>query len=99
MILTRLLRNIFSGRPAGTDSMHPSAPPIADEVAKVLPELTTPAKDQLFNFFMPMFWGTSNAEAVTASAQSIVKYATSGHHFADNFLTWCRNMSMLDDLP
>jgi hypothetical protein len=46
---------------------------------------------------MPLFWGTSNPEVVTTAAKEIIGVASSGHHFADNFLTWGRNLSMLDD--
>jgi hypothetical protein len=66
-------------------------------VTHLLPKLTTPAEDRLFNFFMPTFWGTSNPEAVTAAAKELVGFSSSAHHFADNFLTWGRNNSMLDD--
>ena len=100
MILTRMLRRIFSGNATSApESVGVSAPRIGEAVIDVLPELTTPPRDQLFNFFMPMFWGTANPEAVATSAKAIVDLASNGHHFADNFLTWGRNMSMLDDLP
>jgi hypothetical protein len=48
---------------------------------------------------MPLFWFTSNPEAVVASAKTIAEASVPGHHFADNFLTWGRNMSMLEDRP
>jgi O-methyltransferase len=100
MILTRLLRRIFGGVPASAPASVPAASPsIGDNVTRLLPKLTTPALDRLFNFFMPTFWGTSNPEAVTAAAKEIVRLGSSGHHFADNFLTCGRNMSMLDDPP
>lgn len=100
MILTRMLRQIFGGNPANVpDSIPAAASSVGDEVTRLLPKLTTPAQDRLFNFFMPTFWGTSNPEAVTAAAKEIVSLGMGGHHFADNFLTWGRNMSMLDDGP
>ncbi|MEO8153082.1 MAG: TylF/MycF/NovP-related O-methyltransferase [Rhizobacter sp.] len=48
---------------------------------------------------MPMYWSTSDPAMVTAAAKEIVRVAASGSHFADNLLTWGRNMSMLDDAP
>ena len=100
MILTRMLRRIFGGNaaiaPASVPGMASSA---ANDMPPLLPELITPAVDKLFNFFMPTFWGTSNPEAVTAAAKKMVSFCSSGHHFADNFLTWGRNLSMLDDPP
>ena len=101
MILTRMLRRFFGGGQHASDALAdlPSQGNIRDEVASALPKLTTPPTDRVFNFFMPMFWSTTNPEAVIASAREIVSHAGSGHHFADNFLTWGRNMSMLDDRP
>src|SRR5258708_2873950 len=104
MNLTRRLRRIFGGKPANTPPFAPvsasvpvTAPGVGDDVARLLPKLTAAAEDRLFNFFVPTFWLTSNPEAVTAAAKQIVNLCSSAHHFADNFLTWGRNMSMLDD--
>ena len=100
MNLSRMLRRIFGGNPANAPASVPAAASsVGDDVTGLLPKLTTPAQDRLFNFFMPTFWVTSNPEAVTAAAKEIVSLGSSGHHFADNFLTWGRNMSMLDDRP
>ena len=100
MNLSRILRRIFGGNPANAPACVPAAASsVGDDVTGLLPKLTTPAQDRLFNFFMPTFWGTSNPEAVSAAAKEIVSLGSSGHHFADNFLTWGRNMSMLDDRP
>ncbi|MEO8166221.1 MAG: TylF/MycF/NovP-related O-methyltransferase [Betaproteobacteria bacterium] len=89
MFLSRMLRQLFGTARA----------PAAPDVTPLLPKLTTPKQDQLNNFFMPMFWGTKNPDAVTAAAKEIASLAKPGHHFADNFLTWFRNNSMLDDGP
>ena len=100
MILARLLRRIFGGDQAHAPVPVPvAAASVGGDVTRLLPKLTTPAQGRLFNFFMPTFWGTSNPEAVTAAAREIVGLGESAHHFADNFLTWGRNMSMLDDRP
>ncbi len=101
MILTRMLRRILRGDSPTNPALARLSPTgiDSDDIANVLPKLTTPPHDRVFNFFMPTFWGTSNPEAVTAAAKEIVNVASGGHHFADNFLTWGRNMSMLDDRP
>ena len=100
MNLSRLLRRIFGGPPPRAPAAGPvAASGAGDDVTRLLPKLTTPAEDRIFNFFMPTFWGTSNPDAVTAGAKEIVGLCASGHHFADNFLTWGRNMSMMDDRP
>ena len=100
MFLTRLLRKLVGDDPErARDAARRAAADTGVPVAAHLPKLTTPAPDQVFNFFMPVFWGTADQEAVTASARAIVTQAAGGHYFADNFLTWGRNMSMLDDLP
>lgn len=104
MILTRTLRRLFGGSQSRRDLLSDLPSPNDEggygaKGANVLPALTTPALDHVFNFFAPVHWGTRNPEAVTASAKAIVELASSGHHFADNFLTWGRNMSMLDDQP
>ncbi len=102
MILTRVLRRFFrGGQPLASDESAGRFASVAGrpENAGVLPKLTTPPADRVFNFFMPTFWATSNPEQVAASAKEIVDAAGAGHHFADNFLTWGRNMSMLDDGP
>lgn len=100
MILTRVLRRLFSRSPlqpvAGLDPRTGNND--VGSVAHILPPRSTPP-DRMLNFFSPVHWGTSNPDAVTASAKAIVGQASSGHHFADNLLTWGRNMSMLDDQP
>jgi hypothetical protein len=88
MILTRILRRFFG---EATDR--------GNEYRVALPPLTSPPLDRLYNFFMPTFWGTADPDQVAASAKTLVGVASGGHHFADNFLTWGRNMSMLDDAP
>lgn len=91
MFLMRMLKRMSGGK-----SKAHSAPA---DVTHLLPKLTPPQQDRLQNFFMPMFWGTSNPEAVAEKAKELVSLGAPAHHFADNMLTWCRNMSMLDDAP
>jgi hypothetical protein len=98
MSLTRMLRKMFGNQTAQvtTPAASPAAGP-GESVTRLLPKLGDATEDRLFNFFMPLFWGTGNPDAVTAAAKQITETASSGHHFADNFLTWGRNLSMLDD--
>jgi len=66
---------------------------------RILPRLATPALDVLPDHFVPLFYWTSDPPAVMAAAQQICALGHGGSHFADNLLTWGRNMSMLDDAP
>ena len=62
-----------------------------------LPKLTKPKMDAVYNYFFPLFWGTKDNEAVTASIKEAASKVEPGLHFADNFFTWGRNNSMFDD--
>ena len=62
-----------------------------------LPKLGKPTFDRIPNFFAPMFWLTSDANKVLLSVTAALEYVASGSHFADNFFTWGRNNSMLED--
>jgi O-methyltransferase len=62
-----------------------------------LPKLTPPDSGTIKSFFLPMFWSTSDPESVVKSIQATIPKLMPGVHFADNFLTWGRNNSMLDD--
>ncbi len=62
-----------------------------------LPKLSQPALNQVKAYFMPMFWGTRNAELVAQHIKAASEQVEPGFHFADNFFTWARNNSMLDD--
>lgn len=92
MLLSRVLRRMFA-RPAN----GASTPRQGDIAYPHLPKLVAPNKERLYNFFMPVTWMTSNPGEVTAQARLILDQAAAGHHFADNFITWGRNNSMLED--
>lgn len=62
-----------------------------------LPSLVAPAEDRLFNFFLPQFWGATDAGAVIESMKRASEKVAPAYHFSDNFFTWQRNNSMLDD--
>jgi len=86
MIFTRILRRVWAQqreRRAGGPG--------------VLPPRSVPKADSVPNFFLPMFWSSANPDRVTAAARTIADSTAGGHHFADNMLTWGRNISLLDD--
>jgi hypothetical protein len=57
MFLTRILRRIFSGNRGSVSASYSAATPgTGDDITGLLPRLTRPAEDRLFNFFMPTFW-------------------------------------------
>jgi O-methyltransferase len=92
MILTRVLRNLFRGRVAS----GPTRPPRA--VAQPsLPQRCIADRERVPSFFLPVFWSTTNPEVVAEAMKNTVPMLAGGYHFADNLLTWGRNMSMLDD--
>jgi O-methyltransferase len=91
MPLFSVLRNLFKRRP--------SLETKANDVGGLLPRHSSPDPDRISNFFVPVFWLTSDFAAVVASAKAVTEVVSGGHHFADNLLTWGRNMSMMDDLP
>ena len=62
-----------------------------------LPKLRSPAVDKLKAFFFPVFWGTRNNDLVAQHVRAAADQVEPGYHFADNFFTWARNISMLDD--
>ncbi len=62
-----------------------------------LPKLRLPDADTLKSFFFPVFWGTTDAQKVAQHVRAAADLVGPGVHFADNFFTWGRNNSMLDD--
>jgi len=62
-----------------------------------LPKLAKPPLDRLQSFFLPLFWGTSDPDKVAQNIGETKELVAPGFHFADNFFTWARNNSMLDD--
>lgn len=65
----------------------------------VLPKLDPLPAGTLKNFFYPLFWGTSDPRVVLGSIEQASRLVDGGFHFADNFFTWMRNNSMLEDGP
>ena len=62
-----------------------------------LPRLAPPPADQVKSFFLPVFWSTTNHEQVAQHLRATAALVYPGTHFADNFFTFGRNNSMLDD--
>lgn len=95
MILTSLLRDIIKGllRPRP----HKSTGRMLGGEKLRLPERSTPAAERVPNFFTPVFWGTGDPQKIAETMQATTALLQPGCHFADNLLTWGRNLSMLDD--
>ncbi len=55
-------------------------------------------KDQVYNYFTPIFWGTKDAD-LFADLMQIAAKQTTGYHFADNMFVFQRNNSMFHDEP
>jgi O-methyltransferase len=62
-----------------------------------LPKLSPSPLDSIRQFFLPMFWGAAQPEVFVQHLHAASELVVPGVHFADNFFTWCRNNSMLDD--
>jgi hypothetical protein len=62
-----------------------------------LPQLGKPRLDAVHNFFTPVFWGANDNALVAGLMRLLSERVAPGFHFADNFFTWGRNNSMLDD--
>jgi hypothetical protein len=62
-----------------------------------LPKLGKPKLDQVTNFFLPVFWGTRDDTQVARQMRLLAENVDPAYHFADNFFTWGRNNSMLED--
>jgi hypothetical protein len=93
-MLLSLLKQIFSGAAPGPRS--PDRPAGAD-ARPALPPRSAAKLETLYNFFYPVFWGVSEPERFTAAVEDLSKSMSQGYHAADNFVTWGRNNSMLDD--
>ena len=62
-----------------------------------LPVLGTPEAGKMKSFGLPVFWATSDPDAVKGHLAAAAGLVEPGFHFADNMFTWARNDSMLDD--
>lgn len=73
------------------------AGPQRADMQRKLPALSPPPQDVLSSFFMPVFWGLKDPHGFCSSVQAMTKDLPHGFYAADNFITWGRNNSMLDD--
>lgn len=64
-----------------------------------LPVLTPASPTQVLSFFFPVFWGSHDLAEVTRLAGELAERVPGGLHFADSFMAWGRNNSMLEDAP
>ena len=93
-VLSDMLRTFFGSRKRAASDRRG-----ADDVSAALPILPKGDPSRVPSFFLPMFWGTLDADKVTELMKAATALLMPGSHFADNLLTWGRNMSMLDDAP
>ncbi len=85
---------IFNLKPNRKNDTHANA---GSASPPFLPSLTRPDPNVIPAFFHPLFWSSKDHETVTDCAKKIVSLGEGGYHFGDNFLTWGKNISMLDD--
>jgi O-methyltransferase len=62
-----------------------------------LPRLGTPPLNKVKSFFNPVFWATTDDGLILDLMRIAASRVAPGVHFADNFFTWHRNLSLLDD--
>jgi O-methyltransferase len=62
-----------------------------------LPKLSAPDLGTLKSFFAPVFWGVNDHQKVLEHMKAASALVAHGSHFGDNFFTWARNNSMLED--
>src|SRR5450631_8328 len=98
MILTSVVRDLFRALFRSRSRDMPTRP-LTDGASRSLPKQSAPDPERVSSFFLPVFWGTTDAQAVAEIMKSTTALLPAGYHFADNLLTWGRNMSMLDDAP
>lgn len=98
MKLINLFRNVFRKKTPQV-AIHSQAATSSSmtDVGSVLPKLNSPALEETHSFFSEVFWSSSDPELVLDAARKIAEVVGGGYHFGDNFMTWGRNMSMLDD--
>jgi O-methyltransferase len=71
--------------------------PLVARHAVPLPPRSVPSLDGLTNFFFPLFWGVKEPERFKSVVKELTDGMAGGFHASDNFITWGRNNSMLDD--
>ena len=91
MNLLRMFRKLRERAAEESGTRAPAARP--GKLTLILPAASgKPVAERVPSFLMPLFWGTADAEKVTASAKAMTELTSGGSHFADNLLTWGRNM-------
>ncbi len=63
----------------------------------VLPKLTIAAPDNNYNFCTHQSWGIPDPERFDALMDEACSLVDGGYHLGDNFFTWMRNVSPLED--
>lgn len=96
-MLGRLLKQLFMGGDERPPKM--SRGPTSSQ-GPDLPPRSVPLLDRVPSFFYPVFWGIEGEAAhFEGAVKTLTEAMPPGIHAADNFITWGRNNSMLDDGP
>ena len=93
-MLGRVLMRVFQIAAARTAS---SAKQHAGRNLVTLPPRGVPALGAVPSFFFPGFSGVKDSEQFNGAVNELTHEMAPGFHAADNFITWARNNSMLDD--
>lgn len=97
MLLKSFLRRVWRRAPDAVPAPVPAAVAASASVAHLLPPRSVPGPGEAPSFRVPVFWGARKPQAVADAVAAALPHLADGHHFADNLLTWGRNLSMLDD--
>jgi O-methyltransferase len=98
MNISRMFRKLIPAKSASQlERTFGKSNAVPVDLSGILPRLVTPKLEETMSFTSNVFWCTSDRDAVFESAMKIRDLAAPGFHFADNMMTWGRNMSMLDD--
>jgi hypothetical protein len=62
-----------------------------------LPKLSTPEKGRLFDFKTHQYWGIKDPDRFRKLMDEAVSLVISGSYLGDNFFTWMRNNSAIED--
>lgn len=94
-MLRRVLTGMFRGALEALRSGGHAA--LVAQHTVPLPPRNIPTLEGVSNFSFPTFWGVKDPERFNSLVKELTGEVASGFHAADNFITWARNNSMLDD--
>ena len=94
-MLARVLKRVFTSTAdsAGTTEA------LRSPSGAYLPPRSIPDADTITNFHFPVYWGVQEPERFANTVKDLTQSMTGAFHAGDNFVTWGRNNSMLEDKP